>query len=117
MLLLLPLVLGIEEQWAAESSWTDPYIDFCQQAASNSTIFAYFKRDLRYQQVLEQAIPEHGMLYLAHVARNTPWMAAPALLAAFRANDAIGGGYRIEYGRYGWLSPSTARYMSDASNL
>jgi putative sugar O-methyltransferase len=95
---------------------TDPYRTICRQAAGDPAVFRTFKRDPRYQLVLEHVTPPQGASYLMGLLERAPEFAAH--FDRFRRNDSLGSPLTHDYGPgIGVFSPTTCRYMKVLSDL
>ena len=92
-----------------------PYQSLCEQAATNDNVFADFKRHPHYQQCLEHVSYESGGEYLDFIVQKDPDLVL--LFDKFRENDSIGHPVIFDYGKYGWFSPTTLRYIKVACDL
>ena len=91
------------------------YPAFCQQAVMDDGIFARFKRCPDYRQILEHVGDATGRDYLDFILQRDPKIVT--LFDKFRENDAIGEPIIFDYGKYGWFSPTTLRYIKVACDL
>lgn len=99
--------------WSFTTSNSD-YQLICQEAASNDELFNVFKQNKRYQEVLEHVSYQAGQELLDDT-KDKEFMLDN--LEKFRANDVLGGANIQDYGTYGSLSPSTARYIKNAIDI
>jgi hypothetical protein len=93
----------------------DAYTSFCARAASDDRVFARFKREPVYREVLEHVTCERGAGYLERLASDSPELVE--LFDRFRANDRLGSPQTCAYGQYGRFSPTTLRYVKVLSDL
>ncbi len=91
------------------------YPAFCQQAVMDAEVFAHFKRNPYYQQILEHLSYETGCAYLEFIIQTYPDLVS--FFDKFRENDTLGDPITSDYGRYGWFSPTTLRYIKVAGDL
>lgn len=95
---------------------TAAYRAVCRQAAQDPAVFRSFKRDPRYQLVLEHVTPELGAGYLMGLLERSPDFGVH--FDRFRANDRLGDPVTHDYGPgIGVFSPTTCRYMKTLSDL
>ena len=115
--LVLCLSLFIVQSISAKSiSELSEYPKFCEIAAKEDVIFQDFKRNPKYQYVLEHLDLNQGLDYLAVITRSYPFILNK--IEKFRENDRLGNPLTYYYGSlYGNLSPSTLRYMKVAGEL
>lgn len=92
-----------------------PYAKFCKLAASDDEIFQTFKRHSSYQEVLEHVSYEVGLQYLDIIVNEYPELINH--FDKFRKNDSLGNPNIYHYGKYGWFSPTTLRYIKTAGDL
>lgn len=94
---------------------TTNYPAFCQLDADNEAIFANFKRNPTYQQILEHVNFHTGKEYLEVIIKDYPFLIP--YFEQFRQNDAIGNPITYSYGDYGVFSPTTLRYIKSIGDL
>jgi putative sugar O-methyltransferase len=92
-----------------------PYVASVQNAISNYGSFLRFKRDPRYQAILEHTSKDQGEAYLEIINKETPSFID--CIEVFKDNDRIGGAVTYQYKGVGQISPSTLRYIKVASDL
>ena len=92
-----------------------PYPSFCRRAARSDAVFATFKRDPVYVNVLEHVTCEQGGRYLQRLLQQSREL--EAMLPVFKANDRLGDPVRCEYEGHGAFSPTTLRYAKVLSDL
>lgn len=88
---------------------------FCLKAAQNEKVFNNFKRDPAYTNITEHVTFEQGNEYLKTIKKEFPEILTYSDL--FRENDILGNPYIFDYGKDGWFSPTTLRYMKVAGDL
>jgi hypothetical protein len=88
---------------------------FCQLAADNEDVFANFKSDPIYRQIIEHVSYETGLQYLNVVINDYPDLLP--YLDKFRQNDSLGNPITYSYGKHGIFSPTTLRYVKMAGDL
>lgn len=91
------------------------YPSLCQLAADNDDIFANFKSDPIYRQILEHVPYEIGLQYLNTVINDYPDLLP--FFDEFRKNDSLGNPITYSYGEHGVFSPTTLRYIKVAGDL
>lgn len=96
-------------------SETSAYPEFCQKAADNDSIFANFKRDPTYRNILEHVPYETGLSYLDIIIQDYPELLAH--FDKFRENDSLGNPITYLYNDSYTFSPTTLRYIKIAGDL
>jgi hypothetical protein len=91
------------------------YPEFCQRAARDPEVFAHFKRNEDYREILEHVSEDLGRQYL-EIIKNK-WPDLIACVGLLKRNDAFGDPIRFEYPDIGRMSPSTLRYIKVACDL
>ncbi len=89
------------------------YPEFCAQASRDPEVFAHFKRDPVYREILEHVSTELGQEYLYQMK----WSRLLDNIENFKINDSIGDPIRGHYMGIGLISPTTLRYLKVASDL
>lgn len=92
----------------------EAYPQLCLQASRDDRVFADFRRNPIYNEILEHVTEEQGRQYLDLIARD------PDLLGAmdeFRRNDLYGNPRTHTYPSAGAVSPSTLRYIKVLADL
>jgi hypothetical protein len=92
----------------------EAYPQLCLQASRDDRVFADFRRNPIYNEILEHVTEEQGRQYLDLIARD------PDLLGAmdeFRCNDLYGNPGTHTYPSVGAVSPSTLRYIKVLADL
>lgn len=90
------------------------YPNFCKQAALDNDVFATFKSNATYNEILEHVTYEEGGDYISQFASNTTVINK---LADYQINDKLGGPKCYNYLQYGIFSPTTLRYIKILSDL
>jgi putative sugar O-methyltransferase len=91
------------------------YIRAVKDAFFNYESFRVFKRDPRYTSILEHVSVQHGAEYLKIIEKESPtWINK---FNEFKENDLEGGASTHNYDGFGYVSPSTLRYVKVASDL
>ena len=103
---------------AARTSITDQerYLDICTLAASDPSVFARFRRETAYLEVLDHVTESEGADYLKVLRRESSDLLREHL-GVFRANDLYGSPNTYHYPEIGYLSPTTLRYIKVLSEL
>ena len=91
------------------------YVASIHKALSSYKNFIKFKRDLRYQVVLEHCTYELGQGYLQIIKTQSPQLIQK--IDIFKENDLVGGATTFKYQDIGEISPSTLRYIKVASDI
>ena len=91
------------------------YVASVNEAISSYKAFSKFKRDPRYQAILEHVTYQQGHAYLEIIKSQSPSFLFK--IDVFKANDLVGGAKLHEYEGIGAISPSTLRYLKVASDL
>lgn len=91
------------------------YIVAVKEAVKSYEAFCNFKRDPRYQAILEHVNAYQGMEYLEIIKKNSPSFLDNINL--FKDNDIIGNPNTFYFKDIGLMSPTTLRYMKVASDL
>lgn len=92
-----------------------PYPKVCQEAADHDAIFAHFKRNPSYTDVLEHVTYQQGLEYLQIIQGEYPDLLP--CFDKFRQNDLLGDPIVYDYGQVGCFSPTTLRYIKVAGDL
>lgn len=91
------------------------YTEHCLNAATNEAVFANFKRNFHYNEVIEDLSYPLGNDYLNFVVSKYPDLIP--YFDRFRQNDTIGNPKTQTFGTYGTFSPTTLRYIKVAGDL
>ena len=91
------------------------YVASVNKAISSYKAFSKFKRDPRYQAILEHVTYQQGHAYLEIIKSQSPSFLYK--IDVFKLNDLVGGAKLHEYKGIGAISPSTLRYLKVASDL
>lgn len=100
------------------STWTLPfnpanaYLAICKLASENSEQFSNFKQNPAYRHVLEHVSFEEAKTYLSLVKINFA-----DKLEAIKINDKYGNPDIFEFDSVGSMSPTTARYLKNTSDI
>ena len=102
--------------WAADETIAENYAEICIEASKEKNVFEQFKRDKRYTPILEHVSKKQGKQYLKKIIKNDKKYFLENM-NLFRENDKYGGPIKYKYGKYGWFSPTTLRYVSNYFQL
>ena len=92
------------------------YLDLCDAAARDDTVFSNFRRDPTYLEILEHVSEEQGRDYLSIIRRQSPEL-LPASLEMIKRNDLVGNPRLSTYDGVGAISPTTLRYAKVLTDL
>ena len=96
---------------------TGHYVSFVEKACKNYKLFANFKRNSIYNDILEHVSYETGLKYLKIILNQSPDLISANLINNFKLNDRIGNPRIYSYNGVGKISPSTVRYIKIASDI
>jgi putative sugar O-methyltransferase len=98
------------------TSISDDYVftNFCKKAASNTETFKNFRSNEIFRTILEHTSPELGDEYLRVILDNSHDY---KFISKFVVNDDVGMPEKYLYGKFGFISPSTLRYVKVLSDL
>lgn len=102
--------------WEIDGGELDRYLASCKKAATDDNSFASFKRDKDFQVILEHISVGEGQYY-ADNTKNKFWLDSKPILDSFKENDYYGGADVHDYEGYGFISPSTVRYIKNVSDI
>ncbi len=88
---------------------------FCALAAIDPAVFKTFKRHPDYTPILCHVTEAQGHAYLEHIKREYP--ALLNLMWKFKENDALGSPLTYDYADYGYVCPTTLRYIKVAGDI
>jgi putative sugar O-methyltransferase len=91
------------------------YPNFCNKASINLSVFANFRRNKIYQQILEHVDYKLGQDYLNEILKNNSEFLKE--IEQFKENDKWGNPRVYNYPSVGKISPSTLRYIKVYSDL
>jgi len=111
--LLKPKYVAIRGLRSASDSGYYP--EFVRRAAQDARIFANFKRNPTYREVLEHVNHEQGAQYLEQIQKKWPELIND--IEKFKINDKVGDPIRTIYPHVGEISPTTLRYLKVACDL
>ena len=113
------LLLGChkkEEKKSPRSIYDQPvFAELALLAAKEEGQFAHFKRDPFFNLLWENHTFEEGKRWLQDIEAKSPWMKERFDL--FRQNDQLGSPRVFDYGKEGFFSPSTLRWIALAGDL
>jgi putative sugar O-methyltransferase len=92
-----------------------PYKDICLLAATNEHAFNKFKRDTSYVAILEHVTEDIGREYFDIIAEN--FTDYKLYIDLFKMNDRYGDPRVFNYPDFGYVSPTTLRYIKVLSDL
>ena len=105
------------EGWSHLSSveYNNLYASACIDAVNSDEAFKTFKRDHRYNQVLEHVPTDQGQVYADQIVAQG---LDSELLKLFKENDYLGGASLHNYNQpFGFISPSTLRYIKNTLDI
>lgn len=94
---------------------TGRYLEICARAATDPDVFARFRREPAYMEILE-VTQSQGAEYLGIINRERPDLIQERL-ALFRDNDRYGAPITFDYPGIGRVSPTTLRYIKVLADL
>lgn len=98
--------------WALPSQPANAYLNACKNASENSQSFDNFKKNPAYRHVLEHVTSEEAKIYLDLVKIDYS-----KELEAIKINDAYGNPDIYDFPVVGKMSPTTARYLKNTSDI
>jgi len=104
------------EGWAAENTIAENYLKVCREAVFDEEVFRNFKRDPGYTSILEHVSKKQGIKYLKKVLKSDKNLFTDNL-KLFRKNDISGNPYTYKFGKFGFFSPTTIRYINSLIEL
>ncbi len=90
------------------------YPDFCLKASKDMKIFADFRRNEIYNQILEHVTEKQGADYITEIKKQSTRLKDITL---FKENDLYGNPVKKNYPETGEVSPSTLRYIKVLTDL
>jgi putative sugar O-methyltransferase len=90
------------------------YPQACIDASINYSHFNNFRRNAKYNEILEQVTESQGKEYLDIISNNTEIFNA---INSFKYNDYYGNPIMYKYPDIGMISPTTLRYIKVLSDL
>ena len=115
--MIMIFFLSLTGSLSAESvSGISDYPAFCKIAAEEPLVFQSFKRQAVYRSILEHVSDPLGQEYLKIIEGRYPFILNK--IEECKENDFLGDPMTCFYGdRYGYLSPTTLRYMKVAGDI
>ena len=103
--------------WRADEGMAQEYVDICQAACRDDTVFQNFKSTNEYGGILEHVPRELGELYLENISGNNSDIIKE--YKKYIVNDVVGNPRKSSYQEYHIppISPTTIRYMKVLSDL
>jgi len=98
--------------WTLPPQPTNAYLSACRMASENNEFFDNFKQNPAYRHVLEHVSVEEAKTYLGLVKIDFI-----KYLEAVKINDAYGNPDIYEFDDVGPMSPTTARYLKNTSDI
>lgn len=98
--------------WTLPLSPANAYLNSCKKASESEDFFNNFKQDLFYRHVLEHVSFEEAKIYLSLIKIDFNDQ-----LESIKINDAYGNPDIYEFESVGLLSPTTARYLKNTSDI
>ena len=105
----------VGRQGIRSNSDNGEYVASVKNALGSYSVFAKFKRDPRYQVILEHTSKAQGEACLKIIRAQSPGFIDE--IDKFKINDLVGNPTTFEYPEIGRISPTTLRYMKVASDL
>jgi putative sugar O-methyltransferase len=90
------------------------YPNFCAQAAEKDDIFATFKQNSIYNDILEHVTYEEGIEYFNQFKNNETIIKN---IDKCKINDSVGAPRSYNYNQIGMFSPTTLRYIKILNDL
>ena len=90
------------------------YPQLCLQASNDDRVFADFRRNPIYNEILEHVSEQQGKEYLELIARDVELRCE---IDRFKLNDSYGNPRTYTYASIGTISPSTLRYVKVLADL
>ena len=93
------------------------YLNACQSAAKDDSVFEQFKSSSDYRYVLEHVTEDQGREYLEFLKQHKPSYLKEPVFTNFKGNDSLGSPIKYDYENGISVSPTTLRYMKVLSDL
>ncbi len=90
------------------------YPSFCLKASKDKAVFANFRRNEIYNQILEHVSEQEGAEYINEIKRQSIRLKD---LNLFKDNDLYGNPIKKNYPETGEISPTTLRYIKVLTDL
>lgn len=97
------------------ASDNNKYPAFCELASKQEEVFAHFRQNKDYQEILEHFSYEDGLFYISEIKSENESLLNQ--IEDFKTSDNYGGPEIFDYGIYGFLSASTLHYIRQLSYL
>lgn len=94
---------------------TNEYKNICSLAAKNEEVFNKFKRETSYNAILEHVTEVLGKDYFKNIVENFPEY--KSYIDSFKLNDKYGSPRIFNCPDFGYVSPTTLRYIKVLSDL
>jgi len=91
------------------------YAEFCQRAANNEQLFLKFRENASVRAIVDTLNYEEGLLMLNTIKRLYPSLLSH--LEKICIDDQFGAPYRCYYSPFGYICPTTLRYLKIAGEL
>ena len=110
----------VNEHWHGVGNRSDSddgkYLFAVRKALKSGQRFRNFKRHPFYNAILEHVTKEQGEDYLRVIIEDNSDI-IKSHLGALSTSDELGNPSKFLYSEFGWLSPTTLRYLKVASDL
>ena len=115
------LVGDPEKKMKCKNNWTvegttagQRYIDKCVKSSKSFHLYMTFRSDSDYCKVIQPGTPEDGKKIINRI-KDTPFFIKN--IKAFRNHDKIGCPKVYNYGKFGYFSPGTLKYVNTVYEL
>jgi hypothetical protein len=98
--------------WTLHTEPANAYLASCKRAAQDDNFFNNFKQDAAYRHVLEHVSKEEAEIYLKLIKINFD-----EELVEVKKNDQFGNPDIYNFEKVGSMSPTTARYLKNTSDI
>jgi putative sugar O-methyltransferase len=98
--------------WTLSEAAANAYLTSCKRAAENDNFFNNFKQDAAYRHVLEHVSREEAEIYLKLIKINFD-----EEFVEVKKNDQFGNPDIYNFEKVGSMSPTTARYLKNTSDI
>lgn len=102
-------------RYSSSISESTDYVESVIEAVRDDKKFSSFKRDSRYQGILEHVSYSDGYLYLERIKNEYPNLYDK--IEDFKINDKFGSPVQFNYPEIGLISPTTLRYVNVLGDL
>jgi len=101
--------------WTVEGTTVgQKYIDKCVKSSKLYHYYMTFRSDSDYCKVVQPGTPEDGKKIIDRI-KNTPFFTSN--IERFRNHDKIGCPKKYKYGKFGYFSPGTLKYVNTTYEL